>query len=523
MTIVDDKRDSWRSIIGDISPFTTLLFITAGSGLCLSAFDLLRVTVFRNANWNYNYQYWNYVYDIPIVILLLIVFLCVIYTASHWLALSPRQFSFVLFIGTSTIFTLGLFMLPLELTKALHVDKRGLYNGAVYLINNGLLDFLRSFHTLPQTAPANPDLYVVNFDITQDDPVADSFSDWMSENKWVPFNKALTSYVGDYTTQKHGPVSVLFVAPFLILFGTSTAAALAGNIIIAALIPVIGYYTFQLYFSDIQSKIGAVLVGSAPSLFIWTRHAAPVPYDVITSFLVALSLYVFLRGIREADQRLFGIAGVCVALATMTKITGLVVVLPIILLLYLQSDTIGTAVKRASVMAGSWSVVVLTFVAAGYNAIAQLLYTSYKTTLYKIQKGSGGGRPGGHPADVLNDGLISYVGTIYNIRWMNVVLLILAGVFLAYIVSNRSFLMRDKHAISAALLTAFTPFSVFVLFSSGTISRHTFILIVPLGFIALSGVSLLTERIRGGISRQQLVRFCQLSLLIGMAQFMINV
>jgi hypothetical protein len=207
----------------------------------------------------------------------------------------------------------------------------------------------------------------------------------------------------------------------------------------------------------------------------------------------------------------------------MTKITGLVVVLPIALLLYRASDTIGTAVRRASVMAGSWSVVVLAFLAAGYNAIAQLLYTTYKLTLYKIQTGSGGGRSAGHPADVLNSGFISYAGTLYNSRWMNVVLLILTGVFLIYIASNRNFLKRDKHAVSAALLTAFTPFCVWVLFSSGTISRHTIILIVPLGFIALSGVSLLTERIRGGISRQQLVRFCQLSLLIGMAQFMINV
>lgn len=514
-----------RILLGVLKGFSLtdgLIVIIIGFGGLASVFDILRKTVFVNADWNYNYPYWKFVYNFPILIVLIFVLAFVIITAPKWLDLSPNRFASALFFTCVLVFTLALFSLPLELTRALDVDKRGLFNGGVYLVKNGPIDFLSNFNTLPQTAPANEDLYIWPFDISQEDEAANAFALWISEVNWLPFNETMGEYVGDYTTQKHGPVSVLLIVPFMYLLGTTTKAALTGSIVIACLIPVVGYYIFRLYFDETLSKIGAVLLGITPGLFIWSRHASPIPYDIVTALLVAVSLYTFLRGIRVERRLYFLLTGCLVALAIMTKLTGMVILLPMTLILYWESECVMLFLRRAGLIVVAWVTMILVFLLAGYNAIAQLLYTTYKLTLFKIHKTGAGGRPSGSPADALNNDLIGLFGTLYNLRWMNLVLLILAAAFVSYALYDRHLIKEKDHFKSTALLTAFIPFGIWVIFSSGTLSRHTIILIVPLGFIGLSGLNLIAER-GSGSTKHDLVRFYQISLLICAAQFLINI
>jgi 4-amino-4-deoxy-L-arabinose transferase-like glycosyltransferase len=211
--------------------------------------------------------------------------------------------------------------------------------------------------------------------------------------------------------------------------------------------------------------------------------------------------------------------GAFVTLAAMTKFTGFLVVLPILIVLIVDSESVYSFLRSTGVLISSGVVTVLVFLLAGYNALAQWLYTAYKTTLYKLHKAGAGGRSAGSPADVMNNDLTAFVGTLYNARWMNVVFLVLAAAFVGTILYDRSSLQQRRHVVSAASLTAFLPFAVFVIFSAGTLSRHTIVLLAPLGFIALSGLSIAIDR--SDVSQHWLVRFCQISLLVSGVQFLI--
>jgi 4-amino-4-deoxy-L-arabinose transferase-like glycosyltransferase len=362
----------------------------------------------------------------------------------------------------------------------------------------------------------------VEFNPNPEDDSANQFAGWMRTLPWVPFNESLAAYVNEYTTQKHGPVSVLFIAPFLLLFGKSTTAAVAGSVVIACLVPVVGYFTFRLYFSEILSKIGAASLAVAPGLFIWTRHAAPVPYDVITTLLVACSLYVFLRAIQTDNWWYYVASGVFVSLAGLTKLTGLLIFLPIAIILIRHSDDLVSFGQSVGAVVGSLSVISALFLFAGYNFVAQYLFTAYKVSLGKIHaSGGGGGKSQDSPAAALNDDFIGLFGTLYNGRWMHAVLLILAGVLIGYVIWNRRKLADDKIFIGVALLIAFLPFTVWVIFATGTLSRHTIVLLVPFGFSALAGLSTVVEW-SGSVSQAQLIRFGQLVILIGAVQLLIN-
>jgi len=205
---VDETIDRTRTWLTNLpSPFGSVAAAVVGFGVLLSVFDLLKKTVFLNANWNYTYQYWNFVYNYVALGALLLVLALVVVTMPRWLELSSRQFAGALFLTGVVVFTLGLFALPLELTKALDVDKRGLYNGAVYLVNNGPIDFLRSFNSLPQTAPEHEELYIWSFNPGPENASANRFAEWMAGLDWVPFNDALADYVhGTEARSRFGPV-----------------------------------------------------------------------------------------------------------------------------------------------------------------------------------------------------------------------------------------------------------------------------------------------------------------------------
>lgn len=510
---------------GPRSTFTAGAVLVIGVGLLLSLFDLLRKTIFLNANWNYNYLPFQFVYDLLALFALLLLLAAVIVIFPRAADLSPPQFAVALFGFSVVLFTLGLFALPLELTKALDVDKRGLYNGAVFLVQNGPLEFLESFHRLKVTAPPpeHEHLYAVeSLTVSQEDPAANHFAAWFSTFDWLPYNDSIATYVSEYTTQKHGPFSVFLVAPFLLLLGTTTAAALVGNILLVALTPVVSYYTFRLQFSEIISRIVATAIAIGPGLFIWTRHAAPVPYDVFSALLVGGATYLFLQALRTEERRYYLGAGVVLSLAALTKLTALVMGLPLVLLLLRETPDLGTAVSRMAEITGAWLVVPIVFLLSGFNFVAQYLYTVYKLTLHKIQYPGSGGVSADNPAAALEDPIIGLFGTLYNLRWMNLALCVLAVVFAVLILRDRHLLSREKYVTGAAMATAFLPFAVWVIFGSGTLSRHTIMLSVPLGIIACAAVAALVEY-SPDVDRHQQVRFGQAVLLVSAVQFAINI
>lgn len=507
------------------SPFTIGGVFVLVVGVLVSVFDGLKKTIFVDASWNYNYLPFQFVYDPIAVLLLLIILAAVVVLFPRCLELSPTQFSTALFGFGVILFGLGLFALPLELTKALDIDKRGLYNGAVFLMNNGPLEFLESFHRLKATAPPleHKDLYAVeSLSVSQEDTTANHFALWFSMLDWIPLNDGVASYVAEYTTQKHGPMSVFMIAPFLFIFGPSTGAALLGNVLITAVVPIISYYTFRIHFSELISRLVAVSLAIGPGLFIWMRHAAPVPYDVFTALFVGISTYTFLQGINSSDRRYYFMTGLTLSLAGLNKLTALVMVLPLVLILLRELADIRTTARRLIETVGAWFVVPTIFLIAGYNFVAQYAYTIYKTTLHKIQYPGGGGYSPSNPAAALEDPIIGLFGTLYNLRWLNIVCCTLAVVLAAIVLRNRTLLRRSKYFISVAFATAFLPFGVWVVFGTGTLSRHTVMLSVPLGFIACAALTALTER-SPDVDRLHLVRFGQAALLVSGLQFVINI
>jgi 4-amino-4-deoxy-L-arabinose transferase-like glycosyltransferase len=411
------------------------------------------------------------------------------------------------------------------LTKALDVDWRGLYNAAIFLIDNGPIEFLESFHRLKTTRPPleHKNLYAVeSLSITQENPAANHFALWLSSFDWIPFNNTIASYVAEYTTQKHGPMSVFMIAPFLLVFGSTTAAALLGNILITAVVPLVSYYTFRIHFSELISRVTATSLAIGPGLFIWMRHAAPVPYDVFTVLFVGISTYMFLQGINSNDRRYYIAAGLALSLGALTKLTALVMTLPFLLIVLRETKDIRTAAGRLIEMGGAWFVVPIIFLIGGYNFVAQYAYTIYKFTLHKIQYPGGGGVSPSNPAAALEDPVIGLFGTLYNLRWLNIVCCTLAVVLAVIVLRNRTLLERSKYFMSVAFATAFLPFGVWVVFGAGTLSRHTVMLSVPLGFISCAALTALTE-LSPDVDRLQLVRFGQAALLVSGLQFAINI
>jgi len=213
---------------------------------------------------------------------------------------------------------------------------------------------------------------------------------------------------------------------------------------------------------------------------------------------------------------------VFVSLAGLTKLTGLLILLPIVIVLLRNSADVASFGRRMGTIVGSWFIFPLLFLIAGYNFVAQYLFTIYKLTIDKLRHSDAGGRPAGSPADALNNELVGLFGTLYNGRWINVVLLALVGVFVVYMAWNRSDLADQRNFVAAALLTAFLPFAVWVVFAAGTLSRHTIVLLVPFGYVSLAGLDQLVER-SASVSRETLVRFGQVAVAISVAQLVINI
>lgn len=501
-----------------------LFLTTLGAGVLSASFDIARKTVFDGASWNYDYQYWNFVYN-PLAVFLLICLLLVLVVGVPWLLkLSSQKFSAVIYLFFVSLFVLSLVALPLKMTKALDVGSRGLFNAAVFFIEHGPLAFFDSYHSLPRSKPNHPDLYIWSFDTGQGNVVAEALASQLASLDWLPFHEPFAAYVRNIQVQRHGPVSVLLIVPFVFVFGKTTGAAVVGSLIWLAALPVVAYHTYRLHFSEQGSRLAALLAGIAPGTFIWLRHGSPVPYDAFTALLIGLSLYFFLRALDSATIRAFIVAGAVFSLAALTKLTAFSVVPAFaIIILYTSPRIIGGLRRLGAFLGGSIIVPMMTFL-TGYNFFAQYVYTIYKLTLYKIQYAGGGGdRPADSPSAALNNDVIGLVGSLYNIRWMNIVLLLLALVLVCWIgYRHRDVISDTRNVISLALLIPFLPYAVWLLFSTGTLSRHTIILIVPLGFVSLSGLSLIRDRRTTG-SGDWIVRYGQVSLAVSAVLYLVNI
>lgn len=435
-------------------------------GVSLGAFDLLRKTVFRGAAWNFNYPYWNYVYNIEVYVLLAVALAIPILLYGRLIKLDRSRYLLSLYVISASFLTLTYFALPVEaylmsLTPADQtISHDFLYHPAVVLVEEGPSAYFSTFHTLPTLNGAN------RFERAAQ--VSDIVGDWTI----IPFNMQLSEYIGDIYTTRHGPVPPLIIAPFLILLGTTPAAAVFGTYSIVSFLPILGYFAFNTYFGEQTSRIGSLFVVYMPALYIFVRHKT-IPYDSLTAVLVALTTYAILRGLRNRSTSWIGGGGVLLSLSLFSKLMILPIVGSYVLSIVYSADK---KLKKTILLVLPTLILTLALIPLGYNHVAQFLYDFLGT--FAVSSGS---IPSSDPASYLNSPIVAHLSALYNVRLMGPPVLLLS------LLSVQA-LREDpvEHGVIGLLfVTAAVPFLVF---SGLTLSRHLLPLIVPIVFSSLFAI-----------------------------------
>lgn len=436
-------------------------------GLPIIAFDLLRKTIFRTASWNYHYPDHRYMIS-PIALILLVLVFAIAITLVHWLLdLSGEKFAISVYLLTFAVGGLVFLSLPVtsqsmalspETTKTSHDF---LYHPTVVLVKSGPLEFFRTFHTIPTLSGADRK------------ESARVISQLINNYKFVPFHEPVARYIGEIVTGRHGPIPSLLIAPFLVVFGPTPTSAVFGVYLLVSLTPVIGYFTFRLYFPDHESRIGSLLILGTPALFIWLRHKT-IPYDAITGLIIAVTTYFVLRGVRDESGLFIGLGGITFSLAALSKISILPLFAPFILIIFVSTEEYRRHLIR---FFGAFMVVPLGLLPLGYNFIAWYIFD-----IGSIFIDSSGGY--GPANNYLSNPLLRIGSTWYNIRLVGIYFLICS---LGVIANIRAILKSPitLNLIGLSFTIAVIPF----LFLFGmTISRHLLGILIPIVFFTLIAV-----------------------------------
>jgi len=496
------------------SRFRPVFYLISFLGGFSLLFDVLKKTVFLEASWNYTYPDWHFVYDPPVTVLLIVLAIAVVVGYPRLLELSERRFLLSLYGFTAGFFLLVLFALPTKADIAVTPSFRGLYQAAMVFVNEGPLQFFSKFHSLPGYVPDSGTETVIDGNPTNHEGIADRVSEFVRGAGWLPFNDAIAADIDQIVIQKHGPGSVLLVVPFLYLFGDTVAGTTIGTFLLSSLTPLIAFLFYREFYERDVARTVALLVAFAPALVFWTRAGSPVPYDVFTGLYVAATLLLFTRGVNHGETPLLAAAGITFSLAIMTKITALFLLPALAGLVYFYAvrDTLDT--EQLGLFAGTAIGTPLVFLAIGYNFLSQLLFTALKILLK-----DGGGRgeaSSGDPRAYLADPLLARLTPVYNARWLSVPLFVLAGVFLWWLVTNRR--LRDEVDVYALCMTvSIAPFLLYMLFATGTLSRHMLPYLVPLGFVGAWGLNHVAS---GG--QDEVRTIGRLSLVVTLASLLIN-
>jgi len=121
---------------------------------------------------------------------------------------------------------------------------------------------------------------------------------------------------------KHPPVYPIFVASSLKVFGNTINSAGYVSILFGALIIILTYYLGSLIYSQKVGFWAAVFMSLDPVTIICSQK---VWMDTTLSYLMLLSLVLFVQAIKYKNDNLFILSGLVSGLATCTKYTGFLI------------------------------------------------------------------------------------------------------------------------------------------------------------------------------------------------------
>jgi 4-amino-4-deoxy-L-arabinose transferase-like glycosyltransferase len=413
---------------------------------------------------------------------------------------------------TLGVFLLALFALPVKKEGAFTVSQRGLHQSAMLFVESGPLEFFSQFHSLPGVVPDWDTDRVIDPDPRNMEEKADQVSAFLRGLDWVPFNDAIAADIDRILAQKHGPGSVLLVVPFVFLFGENVAATAIGAFALSAVTPLLGYLLYRRFYDPDVARTVGLLTAFAPALFIYTRIGSPVPYDVFLGLYVAATLVLFVRGVRRDEYLTLAAAGVTVSLGVLTKVTGVFLLPTLVGLAYYYLTLEDADPTGLGVAAGTAAATPLVMLAAGYNFVSQLAFTILKELVVDGSSRSPTG-PRGHLADPV----VARIIPMYNARWMSIPLVLLAGIFVWWLLRTRR--LRDEVDVVALLmLVSLVPYLIYLLTSTGTLARHMVPYLVPLGFVGARGLDHVVSGDRDGV-----VLLGRLSLAVTLSSLLINI
>lgn len=446
--------------------FQWMFAILVAAGTTIIVFDLLRKSFFLHATWNYHYPDRRLVYNPALTLSFLMVTGLLMSAVPRFLSTSRSRFIVSSYAFTIVLSAIALYAVPLLAADVTSPPNNEFSAAAVLLVEEGPIEFVARFHATG--VPSGPQPHVEE---------AEMVASILRSLDILPWNERMGAYAAEMKVQKHGPVALFIVGPFIYLLQHGVETAILGEYLLMATLPVVSYRTFRVYFPERTSRVGALLLLSAPAYLIFQR--APQAYDIITAILLGISLYTFLRDVR--DNKVTGIAasGIVFSLAALSKITALPILGGYLMILYLTRDSLADVFRKLAVFGVASLIFPIMLLLGGYNFLVQYLFTIVRQMNQSTMTST-------HPAAYLKNPLLNVLSPVYNSRLMGVALLLLAIVFIVALVSKDWRPTQDYELVATSLLVPFLPF-VFVM-AGLTASRHLLPYIVPLGFVALAGL-----------------------------------
>lgn len=452
----------------------SLVILFTFATLCTALFDILRKTVFQGDSWNYQYPRWEFIYDPVFLSFLIFVSILLVLTSKILLELEGRQFLTMVVIFTVALSALSLLATPVKSYKwAFQPHVRGpietfQYYPATIAADEGIRTFFATFHSAP-TLNGGDRLETTQYLTRQ-----------LQHAEYLPWNDILADYASGIVTQRHGPIPALLVAPFLFILGSSPTNAVIGSYAITITLPVLSYFIFKPYFTERRTRLGTLLVMTAPAYLIYQRYGT-VSYDAITGVVVALAVLLFLKACRT-DKWLFLVtSGIVFSGAMLSKISILTLFPAFAIILAIYSNNVRETIVSGCVFVSSTLLLPISLLPLGYNFVVQYLYD-----IARIQMSNGG-----------SSGLFARLISFYNLRLLGVAVLCFVLVFTA-VNTNKGTLLanEERDLVAIAFLPAILPF---LLLKGITLSRHLLPLLPVVVFVGLCGIERgLGRRLRYG-------------------------
>lgn len=465
-----------------------IIFGLIGSGFSIVVFDLLRKTIFLQSSWNYHYPARRLVYDPALTGAMVLISILFVFAVPQMLALSRKRFLVTTYGITFLLAALALYVVPLLAADVTSATNDEFSAASVLFIEKGPLEYFSQFHKTGVPTGTQPHLEEAEWVVS----LIHSFD-------FIPGHEYMADYAADLKVQKHGPISLLVVAPFLYLIHQGTSIAILGEYLIMATLPTVAYFVYLQYFPERTSRVGALLVLSAPAYLIYQR--TPAAYDVITALFLGLSTFAFLLGVRRRSFSAFATSGIVFSFAALSKITALPILGAFVLYALLTSASKGDLLKKLTAFGIASTVVPISLLFVGYNFLIQYLFTIARQMNQSSMTST-------HPAAYLENPILNVISPLYNMRLMGIAMLVLALVFASRFVLFRDLPTEDREIAALSFIVPFLPF-VFVL-SGLTAARHLLPFIVPLGFIALAGL----ERLNA--DSQTTIRLTQAAIAVNL-------